>query len=190
MTRSEFDHYNTLKLEDRILTTSEVKGVSDDYLKERIKSIIKKANNKLKNIQLSVTERLGLLTIATEGLKCLRNVLTLRSSMELFYLDTYPNAITASSGKNLSMVDYYDYIPEKTDEITIQRQSIIDQLQTQSDFANDVPDREFNYKDDDSMSGFGLPAIITDNKDKIVLSLGLIALGALGYHVFKTARSR
>jgi hypothetical protein len=189
MYRSEFDHYNTLKLEDNILSASEVAGYGYDFLKDRVKSLILQANKRLKNIQLSVSEKSGLLIIATEGIKALnlagkaKKETDAKNILSKFYLDVYPNAIAQYSGKNLSMVEFYDVATDPKSEVQIQRKAITEQLQTSSDFANDVPMREF-----DSKEMGALPTFITDNKEKIAIGLGCMMLGGLAYHVFKSAK--
>jgi hypothetical protein len=212
MYRGEFDHYNTFNLEDRILSASEVAGLSLDVLKDRVKLLVRKASERLKNIQLAVTEKIGLLTLANEGIKALKvgsdivavntksrsnpSVKTLanqekmfRVALTKFYLDIYPNVITQSSGKNLSMTDYYDYTPDPTSSVSVQTQAIAETLQTNSDFISDVPVREFDSEEaNDHMGGFTLPEVITNNKEFILMGLGAIAIGALGYHIFTTKK--
>lgn len=175
MYRSEFDHYNTLKLEDRILTTSEVDGANLEALKDVVKTIVKRAVKRLNNVQLAVVERHALLNIATEGLKAIKKNSLI--ALKFFYLETYQNALTDGSGKNLSTVNYFDYKVDPKSEVRILKQKLVEDIQKSSDFAMDTPNREYDYNPNHETEAMGaLPAFITDNKVKIAVGVGAILL--------------
>jgi len=183
--RNEFDHYNTLKLEKRILTAPEVNRASVELLTEKVKNIVKAASYKLRDIQLSRPERMALIRIASEGLKALR--LRNKNTLSAFYLDTYPNLVAEGSHKDLSAVNFFDYTVDRKNEVFVHTQGIEDQIRNAGVFSLDVPRREY------SMSGIGetipvVPNFFSTNKEKIFLGVGILALAGLAYHVFKVTK--
>jgi hypothetical protein len=217
--KNEFDHYNTLKLEPRILDASEISGIDIGNLKNRVKKIIKNAAKKLRSVEISIAERNALIKIASAGLTALAvgsaNDLAspdgttpaqdanFLKAMVSFYTNAYQSALADGSKKDLSAVKYFDYVADPTNALAVQEQSINDQISNSPAFADDVPHREYGmggfgsaYNTHHKISKKGMgdvipatPSFFAANQEKILIGAGILALGLLGYHVFKVAKS-
>lgn len=179
MKNSEFDNFNTLKLEDRFIPFNEIGGIEPMIFRKRIQSILDNAVEKIKNKSISNISRSLLFQILTEGNKAMRD--GSHKALVDFYYNAYRDAITEGNQPQFAEVGEWNWIVDnKSTESTT---ALLNSVETDiRKLKGDQLTNQFNQRPT-SMSGFsgddGTNELSATWK---VAILGLIGYGAWYFH--------